>query len=1130
MLTPALGRRAQRARFGAGVSMAPSGPFLLNVAVKADVTSPGEARQMFRLQILIFAILTALVAPLRATEPAVSAQGADFFEKNVRPILVEACYQCHSAKAEKLKGGLFLDSRAGVLKGGKTGPAIIPGKPNESLLIKAVRYADEDTQMPPKKPLSKAQVAALETWVVMGAPDPRGEAPAVASAPLTVLSLADSKNFWSFKRPVLPATPAVTGDWAKSPIDAFILSKLNEAGLSPAPIADKRTLIRRATFDLTGLPPTAEEVAAFEADTSASAFEKVLDRLLASPTYGQRWARHWLDVARYADTKGYVFQEERRYPFAYTYRDWVVNALNDDLPYDQFLTYQIAADRVEVSESTGAKIGTGTISSSSLNPEPRPLNPHLAAMGFLTLGRRFLNSQPDIIDDRIDTLTRGTMGLTVACARCHDHKFDPIPTADYYSLYGVFASSVEPMGPDLPLLASDHSPQGVEYEKELAARESAIATMRQSLWEKLVGPLKTPASIEAYLTAVYKARGASDMAVSKIVDDAKLNKAVFRRWNTYLNQSAGGVQILAPWRTLKAVNDPAAAETIKKLAASLAEISNLKSEIANGSTFPTNIPLAQVETIFNRDDKNKLDELKKKRDALMATHPGAPARAMVLTDAVTPVNPVIFKRGNAAMPGAPVPRQFLAAVAGETRQPFKDGSGRLELARAIASRDNPFTARVFVNRVWLQHFGAGLVRTPSDFGVRGERPTHPELLDYLAINFMDSGWSIKKLHKTIMLSAAWQQGSLASDKARQIDSENRLLSHQNRQRLDFEALRDSLLFAGGQLDLAIGGKPVDLLTQPFTRRRTLYGFVDRQNLPGMFRDFDFASPDQHAPMRFANTVPQQALFMMNSPFAVEQARALAGRTANMNRPADRVRAMYRAALARDPWADEIKLALAYIDAEASPAPIAASAVSPWKYGYGKFDELEGRVTQFTPLPHFTGTAWQGGPKVPDRKLNFCLLNAEGGHAGLDQSHAAVRRWIAPRDGAISITGTLAHHSAQGDGVRGRIVSSRSGELAALIVHNKTTQTQVDTVEVKAGDTLDFVVDCIKENSFDSFTWPIVLKMKTTPDNTAGGDDTQEWNSQADFAGPEVKVATTPLTAWEKLAQVLLQTNEFAFVD
>jgi len=924
---------------------------------------PDHKKMQHSFVFILVAILCLLNRAGAAELPHHSPESLEFFEKNIRPILVDTCYKCHSTSAEKLKGGLYLDTKSGTLKGGKTGPAVVPGDLEKSLLIKAVRYTDEDLQMPPKQQLSKAQIAALETWVKMGAPDPRADAPATTS-PIVALSLADSKNFWSFKKPIAAPVPAITSTWAKNSIDEFILAKLREQHLSPAPIADKRTLIRRATLDLTGLPPTAEEVSSFEADTSAGAFEKVIDRLLASPAYGERWARHWLDLARYADTKGYVFQEERRYPFAYTYRDWVVNALNADMPYDQFLINQIAADRVvaekkseassEKRESEGTTTGGPAASAASVSHDPR----NLAAMGFLTVGRRFLNNQADIIDDRLDVLCRGTMALTVACARCHDHKFDPIPTADYYSLYGVFASSVEPK--DLPLLTSaEKTPQVLAYEKELAAREADIVKFKQDRLTKAVTPLKTAKSIEAYLISSSKPRAPNDSPA-----DATLNRFAARRWRAFLERTASEKDpTFAPWHKFAAIPETDFAtkapailtssvggdkplnpvllkaltatplKSLKDVAAAYAqflesEIANPKSTIATATDFPTNVTIANVETIFTGDDRGAYNAVLQKRDAVNATHPGAPARAMVMAEG-NPVSPVIFKRGNPAMRGAQVPRQFLAALAGDNRKPFKEGSGRLELAKTIASKDNPLTARVFVNRVWLEHFGKALVRTPSDFGVRGEPPTHPELLDYLAVQFMDNNWSIKKLQKTIMLSATYQQSSQASPEALQNDADNRWLSHQNRQRLDFESMRDSLLFAAGQLDTTLGGRAIDILTQPFSHRRTIYGFVDRQNLPNMFRAFDFASPDQHAPMRFANTVPQQALFMMNSPFIIEQSKALAARSSKITDPTERIRQTYKIAFARNPSSEEMALGLTFINSQSDSAPVdAKSKVTP----------------------------------------------------------------------------------------------------------------------------------------------------------------------------------------------------------
>ena len=762
---------------------------------------------------LRFPLLTpACFAALAASAHALSPEQTEFFETSVRPVLAEHCYKCHGP--EKQKAALRLDSRAAVLKGTDDGPVVIEGKPEESSLIKSIRHQG-DSKMPEKEDkLPDAQIAALSEWVKMGVPWPENDKPAATARDEA------AKKHWAYQPVHDPAVPAASdaGKWAKSTLDRFILGKLEPAGLAPSAPASKYVLLRRATFDLTGLPPTAAEVEAFAKDASADAFAKVIDRLLASPHYGERWGRYWLDVARYADTKGYVFQEERRYGFAYTYRDWVIKACNDDLPYDQFLIQQIAADRLVKPDDS------------------RPL----AALGFLTLGRRFLNSQPEIIDDRIDVIARGTMGLTVACARCHDHKFDPVSQKDYYALYGVFASSVEPK--ELPLLPANSDPQTEEaYKAERA---------------------KIEAGIDAYF-----AEKCGDLA-------------------TFASALTGLPVVL-----------PA-------------------------------LPRENLKGLIDRAERDKLRELTNKIDALNAG-PLAPPRAMAMEDGPL-VEPHVFKRGNAGMPGEPVPRRFITVLAGGNPAPFTEGSGRLELAQAIASKENPLTARVMVNRVWLHHFGKGLVRTPGDFGVRGDAPTHPELLDWLATRFVEDGWSVKKLHRRIMMSAAYQQGSDDSPKAALADPENRLLSRMNRRRLDFEATRDSLLCVTGNLDATLGGRPVEITANPSPRRRTVYGFIDRQNLPGVFRTFDFASPDTTNPQRFVTTVPQQALFLMNSPFVLEQARALVAQPAFKEAAAnaEQVQQLYAKVLARPADAAEVAAALQFLALPAEPS--GPAPLSQWE--------------------------------------------------------------------------------------------------------------------------------------------------------------------------------------------------------
>ncbi|MDB6123534.1 MAG: Protein of unknown function (DUF1553)/Protein of unknown function (DUF1549)/Planctomycete [Pedosphaera sp.] len=1103
------------------------------------------------------AILMPMLA--KAATVANDPAGIEFFEKTIRPILADNCYSCHSQQSKKIKGNFLLDTREGLLKGGDTGPAIEPHDPDKSLLIKAVRYTDDNLQMPPKnKKLSAEKIASLEAWVKMGAPDPRvGK----ISMPVETIREKAGKH-WAFQPVSRPALPTIKNRrWTETPVDNFILSRLEGKGITPSPRADKRTLIRRASFDLTGLPPKPEEVEAFIADTSPDAFAKVVDRLLASPRYGERWGRHWLDVARYADTKGYVFEEERRYPFSYTYRDYVIRAFNEDLPYDQFIQQQIAADLMP------------------LGNDKRPL----AALGYLTLGRRFVNNIHDIIDDRIDVVTRGMMGLTVSCARCHDHKFDPIPTKDYYSLYGVFASSQEPQ--EEPLLGT-HPDSKVyeEYLAEHAKREKERQDFIANKEKEVATQIRRRSG--DYLLAAYEKQHSPDKEqAADAAAKKKLDAGLLNRWVTSLDTwSKTTNSIFAPWFAFAALQTNDFPAKAKGLAAKFstnkgALINSLVAKAFAGASptnmadvaerygkllveadqhwekalvttntaptaladaaeealrqvlfaadAPANLPHNEFDRFYDIPSSQMMRALKRKVDELDATHAGAPPRAMALEDKATPYNVQVFIRGNTGNRGPEVPRQFLEVVAGKDRKPFTKGSGRLELAQAITDRNNPLTARVFVNRVWLHHFGVPLVGTTSDFGLRSDPPTNPELLDYLAARFMEDGWSIKKLHRLIMLSSTYQQSSQENPAYARIDPGNQLLWRMNRQRLEFESVRDTLLMVSGKLDCNQGGHSVDIIGQPFSTRRTVYGYIDRQNLPNLFRTFDFASPDTTNPRRFFTTVPQQALFLMNSPFVVEQAKNLVDRPEFKAAPTEeqKLRLMYQLALQRDPTREEIKLAEEFTKAQ-PPGVQAPPATTNWLFGFGTFDAATKQVQHFRPLPYFDGHSFQGGPTLPDKKLGWVLVSGTGGHPG-DQKHSAIRRWIAPRDGKINITGELAHALEKGDGVRGRIVSSRKGELGEWLVHKSKEETHLEKVEVKQGESIDFVTDCRDNVENDSFAWSPTIRF--VADGNTTPSQKMEWNALKDFAE-----ATQPshenLSAWQKYAQVLLLTNELVFVD
>jgi hypothetical protein len=893
------------------------------------------------------------LAFVRAAATPVTDAGIEFFESKIRPLLTEECYRCHSRGAEKIRGGLLLDTQEGMLKGGDSGPAIVPGNPGKSLLIKAVRYTDDALQMPPKnRKLSAVQIAALEEWVRMGAPDPRRRSLSVsheAAAAMSGESVSKTQH-WAFRPVHMPELPTVRNEaWVQSPLDRFILARQEAVGLEPSPPADKRTLVRRVTYDLTGLPPTIEEVDAFLADSSPNAFEAVVERLLASPRYGERWARHWLDVARYADTKGYVFEEERRYSYAYTYRDYVIRAFNEDLPYDRFIVEQLAADQLPLCE------------------DKRPL----AALGFLTLGRRFLNNPHDIIDDRIDVVTRGMMALTVTCARCHDHKFDPISTRDYYALYGVFASCSEPE--EKPLLGTAVSPRlEREYLGEHAKRQDELTRFRKTKEAEIRSQVRQSAG-EYMLAARDVERLPDPSKAEALARGRKLDPPTVQRWVAKLEQwrKQPDDHVFGPWFDWSGCTDDELSHTsAPEFAASLEKHAGLNRVVAHflsgsaplslreladrygalfaevdrvcsagqgadagldvqlqelqhvlfGEDSPTHIPDTEITRLFDVPSIQKLRALKRKVEELDATHPGAPARAMVLQDNPEPQTPHVFVRGNPSNPGPEVPRQFLAVLAGENRQPFRKGSGRLELAEAIASPRNPLTARVIVNRVWMQYFGSGLVRTASDFGLRSDPPTDPELLDYLAARFMAEGWSLKNLHRSITLSSTYQQASDDNSAGLGVDPGNQLLWKMNRRRLDFEAVRDSLLAAAARLDETAGGQSVDIVSEPWTTRRTVYGFVERQNLPNLFRTFDFAGPDTTSPGRFMTTIPQQALFMLNSGFVVQQAEWLT-RLAVLPITGDveKIRSLYKRLYQREPSPNELSLGLKFVEAKAAAA-------------------------------------------------------------------------------------------------------------------------------------------------------------------------------------------------------------------
>jgi hypothetical protein len=757
-----------------------------------------------------------------------SAALSDFFETEIRPLLAARCFKCHGD--QKAKSNLRLNSRAAIIKGGDTGPAAVPGKPEESLFIQAVRH-ESGLKMPPNEKLTEPQIEKLTRWVKLGLPWPEAKPDPAAAAsrqgPEYQIT-EEQRNFWSFQPVKVVSPPPVRAPtWPRSKIDIFILAALDKRGLRPAKPADKRTLLRRATYDLTGLPPTPAEIDAFLADQSADAFARVVDRLLASPHYGERWGRHWLDVVRYTDSfdarivtgAGSIMDVTE----AYRYRDWVVNALNRDLPYDQFIIHQIAGDLLPPQEPGGINV-PGTI-----------------ATGMLAIGNwgggdadkeKLLT---DIADDQVDVVSRAFLGLTMACARCHDHKFDPIPTEDYYSLAGIFFSShiLRDPGPKtdgppmlrIPLLPPAEFHRRQQFQKRIAEMERQVkritaegfATLVTSLLPRSDGPL---AAVGAYRYYLHR----SQLAASKKEE----------------------------WAALQKSSPP--------------------------------IPYAN----------------------------GCQEGGCPLSPQVGTHDARVHIRGRYDRLGKLVPRRFPRIIAGDHQQPITQGSGRMQLAQWIASSGNPLTARVMVNRIWQHHFGEGIVRTPGNFGKLGEPPTHPELLDYLAHQFAESGWSIKAMHRAIMLSAVYQQASVPTPETLAADPDNRLFGRMNRRRLEAEEIRDSLLAASGRLDPTMGGRASQDFNLP---RRTLYLMTIRSDRSSFRELFDAADSTAIVDKRTESTVAPQALFLLNHPFAMEQAKALANRTKELgvhdNR--GRIEQLYVSLYGRSPSEKEIEIGLAALE-------------------------------------------------------------------------------------------------------------------------------------------------------------------------------------------------------------------------
>ncbi len=909
--------------------------------------------------------------------PAVAPQSAEFFETAIRPVLAANCYDCH---ADERMGGLRLDSREGLLKGGRSGPAIVPGDPDKSLLIEAVRQTRDTLKMPKGGQLKPAEIEALAEWVKAGAPWPAAAAASATPAGSPAASLAkvpgapsyvitpEQRAFWSFQPLQAPPLPAVSHTaWPKTDIDRFVLARLEQAGLAPVRAADKRTLIRRATLDLIGLPPTAEEIDAFEQDASPDAFAKIVDRLLASPHYGETWGRLWLDVARYGEDDYRSLDPKQRgfnpYPNAYLYRDWVIKAFNDDLPYDRFVRAQLAGDLIG---------------------EPATRARTLPALGFLGLGPWFYDNgaveitRADERHDRVDVVSRGFLGLTVGCARCHDHKYDPIPTRDYYSLAGVFLNTSYREYPLVPKSVVD---EYTLHDKQIEKKEKLLEEFTRIESTQLSETLALQAV--KYMSAAWRVLGEPKDEITKVVDAEKLDYELFDRWLKFLAKPPRFYPYLTKWQEMiKGGGTAAEAKTLAEefqgllldvmfdrkelkdendiiIAKALAgtrkkEPAKLPSDFVTNDDFCPNCGLelkslpvernnlwtdvfqrdlqegfdpAQaserikpglfafrgwgLERQLSADRRRYVDGLRADVAALRKAQPPKFAFVHGVADAEKPVNLKVSKRGSPYNLGDEEPRHFLSVLSPGDPAPFTAGSGRLELADAILRQ--PIAMRVIVNRIWKGHFGTGLVDSASNFGIAGERPTNPELLEFLAQRFVDQHLSIKQLHREIMLSAVYQLSTEHDARNFEKDAGNRLYWRADRHRMTAEQIRDSLLFVSGALDAKAGGPSTPL--SPAFNRRTVYGKVSRYKLDDFLQLFDFPSPNLSAERRFTTTVPLQRLFFMNSDFMQQQGELIARQVAGEPDNTARIQKAYRLIFGRSASGAEVTAGLAFLTTE-----------------------------------------------------------------------------------------------------------------------------------------------------------------------------------------------------------------------
>lgn len=1117
-------------------------------------------------------ILTFVALLCAISVNGITKDESDFFEKKIRPVLVEKCYKCHSAEHKKAKGQLLLDNQESTLKGGENGPAVVPNDLEQSLLIKAIRYSDKDLQMPPDGKLSPQIISDFEAWVKSGAADPR------IDKIKTVDVNAEAKKHWAYAPlPIKPVPPTSKSKWIANPIDNFVFSELSKTNLMPSQIADKKILIRRAYFDLIGLPPTEKEVENFLKDSSPDAYVKLVDRLLDNPMYGERWGRHWLDTARYSDTTGTVNgNREPRYTYSYTYRDYVIRSFNENKPFDRFILEQIAGDR--------------------LNDIKKP---DLAGLGFLTLGKNSGNAN-DIIDDQIDVIFKGFMATTVVCARCHDHKFDPVSTKDYYALHGVMNSSYFPSDSEKPLLNPVSETDGYkDYLNKRNTIEGEIESFINSRHLAALTEFRTNTFKNIY--GGYALNSVASSNRTDYIRDSGLNVRMIQRWTSMINvrtpNMRGGMEltvvssdagvavqstpkgtksattnpksaVFLPFGTMFNVEDgkfkdefatflsensentnPYLLSHIKKIGV-IKNMRDLASAYHNAvlavNTTPTNIVGLEAfsSAIFknggpldiDRDSFSRFyssnqktmqydNELRQQRGKLITheiNHPFTPARAMVIGDKPRAIDSAVLIKGDPGTRGPVVGRRFITTFDYLNANPFTNGSGRLELAKTIAHPLNPLTPRVIVNRIWQFHFGEGLVTSVDDFGINTPQPIHYDLLNYLADRFIKSGWSVKDMHRLIMSSSTYRQVSNGDGKKSLVDPYNRLYWKMNNTRLDFETLRDTILFLGGKLDTNMGGQGVNLVAAnggEYSTRRTVYGLVDRGRLPEVFTTFDFATPEMTTGKRFQTTVPKQALFLMNNAMVIEQVRNMVTRPefTRIITEEERIRTLYRICFQREPSDLEIKIGIRYIESAMKEDMSDVKKEYNWRYGYRVSDARSS--SSFFEFQKFDKEVYGSTNDF----FKGVTVTRNGGTLSKNPSIKSVRQWISPRNGSFTVSGSV--------GAKGRVGESsqllvyKNGVFQNKVSINPTTEVPFNfNVTLAVNDKLEFVMSN-ETNINKDYT----LAVKVSEVKDADSLTPVTWDSKLDFKGP-LKKSDRELNSWERYTHILILSNEMVFVN